>query len=204
MNTAVSTTSTADPVIPQTPTATSTMALPAFAQFDMRMDGNLGPRWRKWLDCFERLTTAMAVSEPTRMRALLLHYAGHEVDELFDTLIVSEVTDDVNVYQTAANALTDYFTPKTNTAFEIYSFRQATQGETETIDNYATRLRKLAKSCDFANVDREVANQIIFACQSKPLRRCALRDDLSLDKLIAAARALKRATSKRRRRWDES
>ena len=141
---------------------------------------------------FDRLMVAMNISDFVRKQALLLHYAGPEIDEIYDTLPVDDSADEseINVYQTTANALTKYFTPKTNTAFEIYNFRQATQGSTETIDAFVTRLRKLAKSCNFADTDREVNNQIVFACHSQSLRRRALRDDLPLVKLIAAARAL--------------
>ena len=168
------------------------MALPQFAAFELSLDGNIGPRWTKWLSRFDRLMVAMNISDFVRKQALLLHYAGPEIDEIYDTLPVDDSADEseINVYQTTANALTKYFTLKTNTAFEIYNFRQATQGSTETIDTFVTRLRKLAKSCNFADTDREVNNQIVFACHSQSLRRRALRDDLPLDKLIAAARAL--------------
>ena len=168
------------------------MALPQFAAFELSLDGNIGPRWTKWLSRFDRLMVAMNISDFVRKQALLLHYAGPEIDEIYDTLPVDDSADEseINVYQTTANALTKYFTPKTNTAFKIYNFRQATQGSTETIDTFVTRLRKLAKSCNFADTDREVNNQIVFACHPQSLRRQALRDDLPLDKLIAAARAL--------------
>ena len=170
------------------------MSLPQFPAFSLSEGNlNLGPRWAKWLSRFNRLMVAMEIADPPRKQALLLHYAGPEIDEIYDTLPIEAAAADgspIDTYESTANALTRYFTPKTNAAFEIYNFRQAKQEATETIDAFVTRLRKLAKTCNFSNTDGEVTNQIIFACHSQSLRRRALRDDLSLDKLVAAARAL--------------
>ena len=170
------------------------MSLPLFPAFSLSEGNlNLGPRWAKWLSRFNRLMVAMEIADPPRKQALLLHYAGPEIDEIYDTLPIEAAAADgspIDTYESTANALTRYFTPKTNAAFEIYNFRQAKQEATETIDAFVTRLRKLAKTCNFSNTDGEVTNQIIFACHSQSLRRRALRDDLSLDKLVAAARAL--------------
>ena len=169
------------------------MSLPQFPAFSLSEGNlNLGPRWAKWLSLFNRLMVAMEIADPPRKQALLLHYAGPEIDEIYDTLPIEAAAagSPIDTYESTANALTRYFTPKTNAAFEIYNFRQAKQEATETIDAFVTRLRKLAKTCNFSNTDGEVTNQIIFACHSQSLRRRALRDDLSLDKLVAAARAL--------------
>ena len=57
-----------------------------------------------------------------RRRALLLHYAGEEVNEIFETL-----PNTGNDYDTAVTKLTEYFSPKKNTEFEVYKFRQAKQ-----------------------------------------------------------------------------
>ena len=52
------------------------------------------------------------------------------------------------------------------------------------------RLRKLAKSCDFSEPEKEIANQVVFSCSSQALRRRALREDLELDELVKLARSL--------------
>ena len=48
--------------------------------------------------------------------------------------------------------LTKHFTPQRNIKYEIYLFRQARQNLQETLDMFATRLRQLASSCEFASV----------------------------------------------------
>jgi len=66
----------------------------------------------------------MNTTVPKRKRALLLHYAGPDVDEIFDTL---PNTGEDNDYDTAVAKLHEYFSPQVNTTYEVYNFRQAKQ-----------------------------------------------------------------------------
>ena len=86
--------------------------------------------------------------------------------------------------------LTAHFNPQVNTTYEVYSFRKAQQNEGESFDSFHTRLRTLAKTCEFANADKEIREQIILSCKSKALRRKALREDLDLTALLKAGGAL--------------
>ena len=81
----------------------------------------------------------MKITVPKRKRALLLHYAGPEVDEIFDTL---PNTGDDSDYATAVEKLNEYFSPQTNIAYEVYNFRQTKQKDGESLDSYHTRLRQ--------------------------------------------------------------
>ena len=159
-------------------------ALPAFTEIDQ----NPGPQWSKWLARFERLMIAMDVDSAKRKRALLLHYAGPKVDEIFDTLTDTGTDDE---YDKAVDALNKYFQPKANSLYEVYVFRQAKQEANETLDHYVTRLRQLAQNCKFSNVDREITAQVIMHCQSSRLRRQALfkGDDLTLQQLLEMGRS---------------
>ena len=129
---------------------------------------------------------AVNVTDDKQKRALLLYQAGQETQELFDMF-----TDTGETYATALQKLDDYFAPKKNADFEMFQFRQAVQQEGETVNQYVARLRKLAFTCEFSDTDKELNAAVIQHCQSKQLRRCALReDDLTLEKLLAKARAL--------------
>ena len=117
---------------------------------------------------------------------MLLHFAGPAVDEIFDTL---PDTGEAKDYDKAVEALNAYFIPQINTANEEYNFRQAKQRDNETLDAYHTRLRQLSQNCSFADVDKEIKNQIIIGCSSQKLRRRALRDNPTLKELSDAGRA---------------
>lgn len=102
----------------------SPTSLPIFAQFDVHADSNIRPRWTKWLTRFERLLVGMNITDATQKRALLLHYAGPDVDDIFETL--SETGEEKD-YKKAVDCLNAYFVPKRNTVYEEYQFRQAKQ-----------------------------------------------------------------------------
>lgn len=159
-------------------------ALPNFPPFNVN-DSAVDIRWRKWTNRLENLLVGMDVKDKKRQRALLLHYAGEEVNEIFETL--SDTGDD---YATAKGKLTEYFAPKKNTEFEVYKFRQAKQQQDEGIDSFLTRLRQLSINCEFPDTDKEVKSQIIQGCSSSRLRRRALREDQSLENLLKLARAM--------------
>lgn len=62
----------------------------------------------------------MNVTAKKRQRALLLHYAGEAVNEIFDTLPDTTAGDDDDPLDKAIQALTNYFTPKQNREYEKY------------------------------------------------------------------------------------
>ncbi|CAB3986353.1 Hypothetical predicted protein [Paramuricea clavata] len=127
----------------------------------------------------------MNITDATQKRALLLHYAGPDVDDIFETL---PDTGEDKDYKKAVECLNTYFVPKVNMVYEEYQFRQAKQRSNENLASYHTRLRRLAKHCGFADVDKEIRTQIVFSCTSHKLRLRALREDLSLTALLEAGR----------------
>lgn len=129
---------------------------------------------------------ALNITDDKQKRALLLYQAGQQTQEVFETL--SDTGED---YKTALAKLDEYFLPKKNVDYETFQFRQAAQKSDETVDQFVTRLRKLAEHCEFTDLNRELKLAVIQNCTSKRLRRYALReDDMTIDKILAKARAL--------------
>lgn len=95
------------------------VSLPNFHNFPVH-ESNTETRWRKWTSRLENLFIGMDLKDKKRQRALLLHYAGEDVSEIFDTL--TETGED---YASAKKKLSEYFAPKKNTEFEVYKFRQS-------------------------------------------------------------------------------
>ena len=147
---------------------------------------SLSQRWTTWKKRFETYLIALNITEDKQKRALLLYQAGQETQEIFETL-----TDTGTDYKTALSKLDAYFLPKKNVDYETFQFRQATQKSDETVDQFVTRLRKLAEHCEFTDLNKELKLAVIQNCTSKRLRRYALREeDMTLDKIQAKARAL--------------
>ena len=157
--------------------------LPNFPTFSVHENG-VDIRWRKWKSRLDNLILGLGVKDKKRQRALLLHYAGEEVNEIFDTL--EDTGDD---YETALSKLTEYFNPKKNTEYEIYQFRQTKQGSDETLDEFNKRLRQLAATCEFTDVSKEIKSQIIQGCKSSALRCKGLREEMDLTTLLKHGRA---------------
>ena len=144
----------------------------------------LGQRWAKWVQSLKDFLLASAITDTKRKRAVLLHLAGPEVQEIFATL--HDTGDD---YDTALARLTAYFEPKKNVPFERYLFRSAAQLPGEPLDAFATRLRQLVKSCDYGErANKMIRDQLVDKCFSRDLRRRFLRQtELTLENALSIA-----------------
>ena len=113
--------------------------LPVFPNFSVR-EHAVDTLWKKWCARLENYFVGLDMKGDKRKRALILHFTGEEVNEIFDTL--PNISDD---YATALDKLDGYFASKKCTEFEIYEFRQAKQKTSEKIYTYHTRLRKFCE-----------------------------------------------------------
>ncbi|CAC5388121.1 unnamed protein product [Mytilus coruscus] len=94
-------------------------------------------------------------------------------------------------FEDAVVKFDQYFLPKKNQPVERHVFRKCKQNENESIDSYVTRLKNLAKTCDFGTMLNDaIRDQVIDMCYSTKLRRRLLREkDLTLEKVQDIARA---------------
>ena len=160
-------------------------ALPVFEPVDIHCDGNTAVCWCKWISRLENLFIAADV-KVKRQRALLLHYSGESLYEIYE--ILPYTGED---FKTFKDKFGKYFEPKKNKEYEIYKFRQARQNADETVDEYHTGLRQLSRNCEFHNVYGEIKSQMIQCCASSRLRKKQLKTaDISLEQLLDDARAL--------------
>lgn len=98
------------------------LSLLAFAHFVVSSDlANVSVRWHKWVNSFKLYLTASGACNATQKRALLLHLAGAEVQDVFSTLDNAGEDKD---YELALTKLNTYFTPQKNISYERHMFRQ--------------------------------------------------------------------------------
>ena len=100
---------------------------------------SVGARWNEWLDCFENFMAAMDIKNATWKYAMLIHCAGKEIEET-----------------EAKTKLMEHFKPQQNIKYECYKFPCSRQNTNETLDQYHTRLKHLASTCDFADSTTEI------------------------------------------------
>ena len=84
--------------------------LPEF-EFDSADTTNVGLKWQKWVLSlrFENFTVAYDINADPRKKALLLHFAGPIVHDIYETLSPDTIGDN---YADTLKVLNDYFLPK--------------------------------------------------------------------------------------------
>ena len=146
---------------------------------DAEIGAILATRWRTWITDFEMYLLASGITDVTRKRAHLLYQSGSLVREICNQLpplVTEENEEPGNEYETTKAQLIAYFEPPKNRRYEVYRFRQTTQAASETLDQYRTRLRAMAQTCEFQDVDFEIEEQVIIGGTSSRIRKRALRD----------------------------
>ena len=133
------------------------------------------------------ITEATNATTRQRRRAMLLHFAGPDVQEIYSTLAdTGEGTD----YAAAITALNGYFLPKVNAAFARQKFHRLQQKEGETVLQFVTRLRKEGKDCNFGvDFDNQMRDAVLCKCRSDYVRRKLLeeREKLTLARTLEIA-----------------
>ena len=129
----------------------------------------LSVRWKRWKRLFDLYVLAKGIVEDRQKVALLLHTARQEVQDLYYTLAGSE--EELKDYKDVVELLDSYFVPKVNVPFERHVFRQMDQQSHEKVDQFVCRLRQKAITCEFANVDETIRDQLIEKCRDGRLRR---------------------------------
>ena len=133
--------------------------------FDCVSNG-VGTRWIKWKRAFEIYANARKISDQKQKCSMLLHCGGMQLQDIYFTL-----KGDLSKYDDAEKALTQYFQLSINVPFERHVFRNASQRDDETIEQFITRLRQKAETCEFTKVEEHIRDQIIEKCNSNVLRQ---------------------------------
>ena len=159
--------------------------------FDCVSNG-VGTRWIKWKRAFEIYANARKISDQTQKCSMLLHCGGMQLQDIYFTLKV-----DLSKYDDAETTLTQYFQPSINVPFERHVFRNASQRDNETIEQFITCLGQKAETSEFTKVEEHIRNQIIEKCNSNVLRQKFLEKgkELNLEMLKEIARSYETAVA---------
>ncbi|XP_071176414.1 uncharacterized protein [Mytilus edulis] len=170
---------------------TAKIDLNPVGNFDVSGD-RLGQSWTRWLRSFELYATGKGVDDKKQKKALLLHCAGLDVQDIYFTLTEEDGDDD---FDKTIKTLKKHFDAKINFSVERYNLRSIKQNETETIDQYITRLKQQVVLCDHPDPDAQVRDQVIEKCRSNRLRTRLLEKGpgLTLDDVRTIARTLEMA-----------
>ena len=162
-------------------------------------------RWTKWLRSFEYMVDGKGITDFGRRRALLLHLAGEDVQDIFHDLTDPDVslppdqrTRADNVCKQCTRILSHHFAAAPNPTHERHVFRQLTPESDKTSQQFCACLRQQARLCGFAMdfMDEAIRDQIIATIKSSELRQKLLSEvNLSLQDKLRIARTWEDAHS---------
>jgi hypothetical protein len=121
---------------------------------------NVSIRWGIYVEKFEYLINGLGIDKNKRKKALLLHYAGDEVFEIYKTFPTLSNAD--NNYADTKKELSDYFQQQKNTEFLRFEFGNVTQ-QVKNIEEYVTQLRQKARGPRFIDQD-SIYKICLFVC----------------------------------------
>ena len=119
-----------------------------------------------------------------RKIALLLYQMGRQYTKVFDNELV--LTDDERKnYQTVCNQFTNYFEPKKLTRSYVSKFQHRVQLANESVSDYITALREIAKMCDFRDKEDDLmCVQISNGVRDDVLKKKLWDESLTLQQII--------------------
>ena len=93
--------------------------------------------------------------------------------ELYET-IAENALEAADEYLKTKDRLRSLFEPLRNKTVERYEFRRLMKRESETVDQYVSRLKIAGRYCKFSRY--ELASQVVQGCLSESLRRQLLKE----------------------------
>lgn len=159
------------------------------------LTGNVAANWKIFkqnLEIYITASTKDSANDKVKV-ALLLNFVGQEGLDLYNTFTF-EQGEEVK-FKAVLDAFQDFATPKKNEVYERYVFNNRCQQHGETFDHFTTDLKKLAKSCEYGDLnDSIIRDRIIIGVNNQALRESLLRlDDQSLTKVIQHCQTAERS-----------
>ncbi|MCG8429841.1 MAG: hypothetical protein MJA29_01520, partial [Candidatus Omnitrophica bacterium] len=140
---------------------------------------SLKTRWERWLQDFELFCAASGVTDGTQKRALLLHCAGEGIRDIYHVKTEDERGKDDN-YKKLTECLNEHFKLKKNTPLARQNFMKCDPNVNETVDSYITRLKAIAKDCEFGDAEvslGHVRDKLLFHIHHKGLKSKLYQED---------------------------
>ena len=158
----------------------------------MSFEGNVAENWRKWKQRFELFLAASGLSEKDDkvQSATLFHVAGPDALEIYNTFVWEHEGDERKIVK-IMEKFQAYCEPRKNITWERHVFNTCNQEVGETIDQYVTKLKTKARSCEFSALkDSLIRDRIVCGIHSDKIHSRLLREvDLTLERTVDICRA---------------
>ncbi len=152
--------------------------------------GILSENWRRWSETMKIfLNLGMAKAKEDEQCSAFLYIIGQGGSDIFETLTIPSGQE--NKIEALFEVFKVYCTPKKNLTIERHKFNTRFQGKDETVDEYITDLKTIAKRCNFGTLtDELVRDRIVCGTNSESVKVRLLRsEDLTLEKAVTVCKA---------------
>ena len=148
-------------------------------------------KWRKWKRAFEYYAEGKGLENTRKKTSQLLHFAGMEVQDIFEDLVDPDPTGNDDPYAVCIRKLDNHFRTEENVPFERHVFRQLAPTEGEPVDKFVVRLRQQARHCNFGtSLDDNLRDQLIEKLTDRELKKKLLETrNITLADVLEKARA---------------
>lgn len=156
--------------------------------------------WTRWIRGAENILAVSEIDDPLKKKQLLLAWGGLQLQDVFYSIPGADGSDeDPDVYKTAIDALTKYFSPKHHDTYERHKFWSMKMENEENIDKFLHRVRQQASGCNFGNSasrSREISiiDKVIESAPPQLKEELLAKEKLtleSLEKTVSAYQAIK-------------
>lgn len=166
--------------------ATNNFPVPA----PMEMKGDLAQNWSFFRSQYENYEIATGLDKKgqgVRM-ATLLSVMGRECFRIYQHVDIAE--GDREDITKIIDALEKHFEPTRNVIYERYKFNTCIQDQSESIDQYITKLKQMAATCKFGQLENElIRDRLVLGAKDTSARARMLREpSLNLQKAIDMCR----------------
>lgn len=164
----------------------------------LEVDGDRADNWKIWKQRWENYCTITGLlDQPEDYKsAMLLHSIGVDAMRIFNGLKFGE-GEDRNKMADVIKKFDQHFLGQTQEFFERFQFNRRNQETGESIDEYLSVLRNMAKTCGFCDCMREllIMDRLLLGILDDKTREELLSThDLTLLKAIEISRAREAAT----------
>ncbi|CAC5384774.1 unnamed protein product [Mytilus coruscus] len=141
-------------------------------EMDFSHEDNLSEKWKRWK---QTMNLYLEVAMEGREIYNTFNFGENEADKL----------------EVLLKKFEDYCIPKKNVTVIRHRFNTRVQNSSESIDQYLTDLKLIAKNCEFEHLkDGLIRDRIVCGTNSSRVKERLLREDgLTLDKAVGICRA---------------
>ena len=148
---------------------------------------NLVDSWKKFQQHVQLIFDGpLKDKDETVKISYLLIWVGDKGRDVYNTWTLTN--DEKKKLDTYYQRFKAYVQPKLNPVFSRFKFNNEVQGQ-QSIEQFVTRLRLLAKDCQYNDADEMIRDRIVFGTNSAKIREKLINEGekLTLDKAIQIA-----------------